>query len=416
MILKDILVYADKTAIPQSWNDACDLIEYERERILSCLAEGRQAYGFTSLLGPLDSYEVLESQQKILLDGHVIGNVNKVEKYLAKIICATKIVNLSNGGTGISKSTYEYLLDAAVNDYLLDRIYIDFSASYGSGDVVPAAQFIRSLLADKHSLECGDLISLINGHYISTAMGIFIFRRLSEIIYSLLECISPFFVTPIQELKNNDWYYRFSPRMIQRDVWDSPPQKSVLFRDAEPILRFIDEAFHRLASEIEKDLSRRSGNPLFVVTSDDILLRSQSSFLNFTFSSSLVQIGDLVKLLSGVLQRATQYCYEKIQDSEDFSQEEKIAVVQYPKVSESYRIKINSIGFSKDYTGYMSGGVEDIWDLGLQCANSVLESIDVFEKQLSIWQEILRLYNKNDHEPPLKFPKFDILDILKFTS
>lgn len=95
------------------WNNPATLMRLfdERSAIESAVASGGNAYGFTSLLGPLDDIDASDGYQARLLAGHLIGVPQKIDEMAGDWITATKLQQLSLGGSGITPKTFMAVSD-----------------------------------------------------------------------------------------------------------------------------------------------------------------------------------------------------------------------------------------------------------------------------------------------------------------
>lgn len=353
--LSNLLEYINFGVPPTSWYEAIPAIANERKLIEKELDKPEHhAYGFTTLLGPLDKVDADVAQQsRELLMGHLIGNPVKLPLLLSRAIMGTKMYQLSAGGSGISIEAYKSLLDIATNGSL--NLVLDLNASYSSGDVVPGAQFLVSTLGENYNFQKGDLIALINGNFVSTGLFIHNYRHIKSIVNTLYP-------------------------MLQRNnvkVWDNPPQDPVSTRDDRVYIDHYTSALDEAHAVINRNLSKFSGNPLFV----DGIANSQNSFLNFGVTDATLQLKETVKLLGSMLQRRSDiYCQPRVDGG-------SIAHVQFCKVIEGYRQYLDR-PYNTMYSGVMSGGVEDLWDNSLRLNVYLREDINTLNDVISIYESM----------------------------
>lgn len=410
--LNEILCFIQNSAVPRRWVEAEKGIAAEREAVFKALEENRGlrgAYGFTSMLGPNDHKDMQPWQQEFMLLGHLVGIPDPLADIESRAILASKIVQLSNGGTGISPLRYHELLEFSTSSP--DKIVnVDLDASYGSGDVVPAAWWVYSLWGEGVKWNPGDLISLINGDFISNAYACLVFEKILKNVAMFVNLTSISYKkfipgSPANSLDNflNSFY-------VSRDNWDEPPQFSVAQRDVFPILHAITTSLYSFSETLELAYSSHSGNPIFVKEDGSMVAKSQSSFLNLELSNCLNQMNSLLSQISSSAQRATEIsCKDGTCDDggNDF-ENSRLRLVQLPKVSEAYRIRISS-PLPLNYSGSMSGGVEDLWDLNLMNSRLLLGKIKIFEKQLSLLEDTLNIVGKSR---PNVVSRDDIWEIL----
>lgn len=385
--LSELRGYVQYNSVPQRWIDMLSVIIDERKAILDALRSNINSagvYGFTSMLGPNDHKDMLSEQQNIMLSGHYVGIPTELSEIESRAILASKIIQLSNGGTGISGSRYKDLLD--ISKVSCPKVEIDLDASYGSGDVVPAAWWVRSLWAEDTCWNPGDLISLINGDFISTAFSYLVFEKLLRNFASFVNLTCGLYKQFIPGVPANYLDVVINSLYETHDGWDSPPQLAVSQRDVFPILHSVTSNLYSFADALEIAYSAHSGNPIFIRDGEKILAKSQSSFLNLELSGSLQGVNSLIAQMSASVQRATEIiCSENLNPGDNFTAS-ALRLVQFPKVSEAYKLQI-SLPLPLNYSGSMSGGVEDFWDLNLINSREILRKLAIFEKQLQLLEE-----------------------------
>src|SRR5690606_7189042 len=109
----------------------------------------------------------------------------------------TKLEQLHHGGSGIHGATYRALLDAAAP--FTAPVRGGWTTSYGSGDVIPAAWLVhdlRTTTAPGLLRHPGDLIALINGSFVSTALGTAAVVGLVEQTGAFLDAWLPYCARP----------------------------------------------------------------------------------------------------------------------------------------------------------------------------------------------------------------------------
>lgn len=390
MKLTEIINFVYNGITPISWFDSAEMIELERNFIDKELQFGKKAYGFTSLFGPLDKDSIDPEQQELLLTAHLVGFPSPLKSSTAKTICAAKMISLSNGGSGISRATYENFLHfITTRDYIAHPISCDLNASYGSGDVVPASFIIRSIFGENYPWSKGDLIALINGNFISTGFSIDYLLRLIKTINSFMAHLSPYIKSP--KFSSSPWLELYEDQMMKRAEWEEPPQLSVVERDWEPILNAIDNTLSCMVQSLETSLGKKSANPLFIPSKDSISANSQSSFLDFRLTFSIQQSLTLTKLISGIIQQITEKISQDITNRSTNLTSDKVLCVQYPKISEAYRARLHALIPPQGFTGNMSGGVENLWDFSLPSANVAMESLGILDSQLKLLDSLLQI-------------------------
>lgn len=396
--INELRNYTNNLEIPSRWQETISSIQEERDEIIRAIDfDGKKqgVYGFTSMLGPNDHKSMTSKQQLEMLEGHLIGNPTTLSPIESRAILASKIIQLSNGGTGISLEKYSDLLEKANNIENI-IIEIDLDASYGSADVVPAAWWVKSLWGISEEWAPGDLISLINGDFISNAFGYLVFEKLLETIAEFVNLTSGVFMQYPPGNPSNILDEYINKFYVQRNIWDYPPQLPVSQRDSFPIIHAATSVLHNIANTLESAYSSYSGNPIFIKREKSISAVSQSSFLNLELSNSLNSINSFISQISSSIQRATEIiCSSEIKPVHgDRSERSNLLTVQLPKVSEAYRVSLSS-AFVGTYSGSMSGGVEDFWDLNLINSRNIIRKIDIVNKQLGLLKQSLDIVGIN---------------------
>lgn len=348
------------------WIDRAPLIGVERDAVDANLdANGAvPVYGFTTLLGDLDDSKSVPSDQSLLFEGHLIGERFAVPEDLVHVITACKLEQLSHGGSGISLGGFQDLLTFpfvggdAVGAWL---------ASYGSGDVVPAAWWYRSAINPPHgAIPRGNLIASINGNFVSTAYSLMATLEAMDVICDVLSLYSRVAVrgkssSPIV----NSIAARFSK------VPDSASQLPVSMRDCVPVVSFIVDSIEAVFKSIDHRLRSISANPVF--RWDDKVMRpvSQSSFLDFQLTSDLTGLLQAQHLALGLTQRIIALdANVALLDGTPSN----LARLQPPKVANAIvgEAELLSGVLPNRFFGWDSSGVEDLRDLSLLTAVQVM--------------------------------------------
>lgn len=160
----DLTAAVVRKAPLDEWERALPRIESERRRVVEYIRKGGQAYGFTTLFGHLDSIGATQAESLSLFEAHLVGTPEPIGEFAARGIATIKLCQLSLGGSGISTETYQHLLFAFGQN--LAHTEVNLRGSYGSGDVVPGAWFVRAIFGQSPEFQSGDLMALINGSYI----------------------------------------------------------------------------------------------------------------------------------------------------------------------------------------------------------------------------------------------------------
>lgn len=354
------------------WSNARARLATERQRIDEFLEspDSPPVYGFTTLLGHRDTHQAAASQQNALLTAHLQGAPFERPAQWVRLVTAAKIEQLHHGGSGLHPDVYSDLL--ASLQYQRKPATGDWGASYGSGDVVPAAWWLNSLFTSgaldratswKYS---GTLISLINGHSLATAELLAatagVADEAAHLLVRLSEVAQPG-VKPVGQLQT--WFTEATragrPRISQI------PQLPVSLRDATPIMEACKDVVGQALDAVEFRLSKFSGNPLFTESRGKIGVHSQNSFLDFTGSFSATGLAQLCSLLSGLWQRIINYQKRRAE----------VEVLQPPKVARAMIEKLSLGSPPLIFVGDDSEGIEDLRDRTLHTLELVRRGLTV---------------------------------------
>ena len=386
--LHRVLDFTASYSVPEEWREAGRRLESDRYSVLGILQDpsGPRVYGFNTLLGHLDGETSVVEDQDDLLHAHLVGPTWEVDPHFLRLMTACKLEQLSRGGTGIDPATYQALLDKPEPDGR-DGAWF---ASYGSGDVVPAAWWVsRRVIPVAGPLRAGDLISLINGNFVSTAAGVVVVTRLVDVVtrfvaqyVSFAEAGPPAILSGTQLEAGKaleDLLQLFPPSSEQR-----ARQLPVSVRDAGAVLRPIVLNLSRLIEALCARLERPSGNPLFA---PDAAGRwrawSQASFLDVQLTLELTNAMQMMHLLCGVTQRLAEHAVEGMEGPR--------AQVQPPKVVKALVEQAHLVAgvLPAQFTGSDSHGVEDLRDLSLLTAVRAVRLCAVLDECVEVLSAVI---------------------------
>lgn len=346
----------DSGVVDRRWSESVSRIDDQRTRVESALADGSldRVYGFTTLLGQLDTVETFDRAQNGLLESHLIGRVEEIPAQWLRAMSAVKIEQLSWGGSGISQHTYAELLDCFGAESCERGAWWD---SYGCGDVVPGAWWTRSVLgaARTSSLRPGDLIALINGNFVATASLLMAARELDRLVSGRL---------PLVELVLDGTRGGDRSSHLQVPVTGRPPQHAV------DLGRSAVSAIH---STVERALQRFSGNPIFTFEGA-VVARSVSDFLNFEGAVTATSTLRTVQILSALVVRAIgRACERKMEEVEGVAQ---LRFIQPPKIAAAIYAELSTrSGPAGADLVHQSEGLEDVADGALTSSRALHEAL-----------------------------------------
>lgn len=322
-------------------------------------------YGFNTLLGHLDAREQPVVDQAQLLAAHLVSQPEPIRAETVRLVTACKLEQLHHGGSGIHPASYRYVLDHFGHETDTSGCW----ASYGSGDVVPAAWWTHALDPDRNVLtqHMGDTITLINGHFFSTAIAIEVAERYLAFIGEVLDWLC---LRGVAGPNGHGWHPRVLP------LWNSLPhgaprsdtaQLPISLRDISPLARALLNSGDVLATALEDRLSAVSANPLLVVDAEPRLI-SQNSYLGFGVTFALTQARQAGQLALGLVQRLLLHDSRSRITHSSADQN----LVQPPKIGRALvSAGLQGAALPADFVGDESEGIEDVRDLGLTTARGL---------------------------------------------
>lgn len=388
--LNTVLGAAHTGSLPKSWLEAEVRLASERDQIEELLTSPDQTpiYGFTTLLGQLDSHTATTGYQSRLLDAHLIGRQCRAPAGLLRWATLAKLAQLSIGGSGVSPKTYQQLLSRAYDDPRVDGAWWD---SYGSGDVVPAAWWLVAVLGESavHTFAKGDLIALINGNFFSTGAALLAFDELRSVQAEILVRAASVAQPPILRTEASDDLVaslaEVRPRFAQTDEGGPTVQLPVSLRDYGPLVSAAQRTITALSDSLDVRLSGPSANPLFTFSHGSVRAHSQSSFLDAGLTMALDASSTGVAFLLCALQRYAEHVSAfglKLDP-------ERVEFVQPPKVSMSVLQQALAEAQSTSVVALSeSGGVEDLADGSLRAARSLLNLLARAREMLALFDSM----------------------------
>lgn len=362
--LPDLLSARDGIRPPQ-WEGKVSLIREVRSEIEQFLENGGHAYGFSTFLGHLDRHPVDARQSQQILQAHIVGVGSIVDAATIRSISVMKICQLTQGLSGISEERYSALVSSFGQE---KDSHLDFDASYGSGDVVCASWWVKAVLGDFEEYQAGDVIALINGHFI--VPGLLLHHR---------SVFRDLFLKAIHLVE----------RVRSTVPEEQGVQLPVSLRDLTPFRRYMEGILREFDETLVACANEGSGNPLFIYGANGVEAVSNSSFLGFGVSGMICQLGDLARLASAYLRSAT-LSLSRLKEAEATSPLEAAYFVQFPKVSKAYLDQVSDIlSDSITYAQTESEGIEDIGDGALIRFNAVRRASRLVGKQIVILENLL---------------------------
>lgn len=344
-----------------AWDAAAPRIEQERAAVrrLITAVGAPPVYGFNTLLGHMDGSRMAETAQDDLLNQHLVGTPEDSGHLFRRLMVAAKLQQASCGGSGLSAAAYQALRASFSYSRSASGAW---AHSYSSGDVVPGAWMVKDLL--EHELDAlreGDLIALINGHWVGAAWG---FRALLEALPLLAGAVD-------------------AAEEAARDMRMGGRQLPVSLRDLGPVKSAIELAVGQTVEALGARLTVGSANPHFTfpgTARPAAEARSGNQFLDYGLTFALTNLIQAQALANGLLQRAIQHWSDGRQDG-------SAALVQPPKVAQAIleQGESQTAQLPARFSGADSHGIEDLRDLATPTALQSLRLNPTTVELTDIW-------------------------------
>lgn len=365
------------------WQEARARIEAERAAVLERLTARPDSpvYGFTTLLGPLDSHSADELTPSEVLKSHLVGTPLTLPPFWCHAIHGAKLEQMSHGGSGVSVESF----DAALRGFGRQQsLEMDLSASYGSGDVVPGCWWVAGVFGGAPKPR-GDLIALMNGSFVALGISLGALLRLEEHLpEALAVLLSRGRVQPEVASSGDRELLELLQPLQRRDA--GMVQLPVSLRDVGASVLPLIAATATAESAIATRLSSPSANPLFLLRDGQAEAFSQASFLSLDVRFALEGLISATIMLGGLMQRALESHHDWAGADAD---PKSVSLVQPMKVVHAHYLEMLGSVAPYGFVGVMSGGVEDLWDGVLHRARQLDALVSLLERQLSIIRDVV---------------------------
>lgn len=359
--INDLLHGLDEAPNSLIGDTARSVVTRERDAILNYLDSGGTAYGFSTFFGHLDNHTVKPEDSQVLLDAHLVGTPRPLSEKASRAITLVKLCQLMQGGSGISPETFDRVVEG------LDRtVSIDLDASYGSGDVVPGAWWVQSVLGPTPDFQRGDLIALINGSFVPVGL--------------LLHAVQP-----LESLFSTVVWSADAARDFAQRRNTSGVQLPVSIRDTRPLKKELADGLTQLKSAIESSANRQSSNPSFVLNDDKgtVSVCSNSSFLNYECLAAVRRVGMSLSVAAGYSLAIINHVSGTLEKESDVNH--GVEWVQVPKVAKAYYDNLmDTLTFSGSKAQWTSGGAEDVSDFLLADTRKLIHGLEIAEKLVGL--------------------------------
>ena len=400
--LCNLLSHIQKGTTPKQWENAKGRIKKDAAYLEQLLNQSNppKIYGVNTLVGHLDNVSVdkkeVDAFQNELLENHSIGIGENYSDYEIKCISYAKLHAFSLGGSGITSSLYDHLIQIMKQQDF--PTYVPKNSSYSCGDVIPAAHWAREMTNTlqkeyNYTLQRKEGLSLINGSFVH--VGIAIAKLINiQSVWTLYNFNSIQYAKVLNTKQNT---YTKNVLLDDADSMHLPlnwltkeitedgqynVQHPVSIRSYPQVASALFNSITAYMDSIEEQLTRRSDNPIVLFEEEDPI--SQASFLAPMISLATSQLIDAILLTMWQIERRVHFLLSGEVSGIPLNakdKDNKLGFIQVPKLIsaklEESRLKSGRRTFaSGSSTSY---GIEDIWTNGL----SVLETLDDLIKNMN---------------------------------
>lgn len=372
-------------------------------------------YGVTTQVGHMDdkdlSNDLREMFQKHLIENHHLVVNDEYDRYITKSILYAKIMQLSQGFSGISIEMYERLLKIMKDENY--HITIPKSSSYSCGDVIPGAAFAKSVLnysyGDNYKIKYKDGMTLLNGSYISTGHALALTGPLRKLIDQFLSnTIHLFSFAEYDTSMMNPIFYPQNEIMVKICSFfhkrlpyrKTTIQEPISIRSTPQVVEAALTSLNSLEKQIDILIKNPSDNP-FVVKGQSV---SQSSFFSPALTLELEKTKNMLLYLAWIIERRVHHLISgKVKNipinGVSDSQGIDLGAIQIPKLCthtlELLRMENGrSIFASGSSTSY---GIEDNWTFSLSLAEAVSRMIFKLKGLLTIESELFEYIKSQNY-------------------
>ncbi len=420
--LKRLLEASEQHVLPPAVQEATAKIATERAWVEELLQQGHvnSIYGFNTELGhrdfvTVDSKAGPDFQKAIFASHHVRPSYGRgaYPRAVASLIGYVKVFQLSRGGSGISPEAYKRIMEKVSDPEFCPRI--PAGQSYSSGDVLPATHWVSAVFdldsSAPYALRPGDMIALINGNFVHTALGADNYRELKGLIEYVV--VSGAYAGRLCELARIN-YLRDLPRGKEaaqkaldylartadgQKSLSTSPQRAVSIRAIPDVIIEFCSAHHALGQEVEALIPAQSANPLFDLARKEVfsspgflaigLALAQNKMIETLLLVLRVSVARLSFILSGRVAGIPE-------DGWDPTADAGLGFIQVPKeltaVVESAYQTYGRRGFAAG--GATSYGIEDLWTQGEALSRDIhklsLIVRDVLRREIAVYEVMSR--------------------------
>ena len=384
-LLREYLQCVSSQSKPERWAICRARIEEENRHLRRLLRNGISVYGANTLTGHKDHVSVSDSEclplQEEILKTHAIGGPPYYSEHTARCIGYAKLYSWSAGMSGVSWDLFQCLDNLLTSRDFYPEIPRD--CSYSCGDVIPAAHWAKEIQkqlqrSGKQGFKPGEIMAAINGSFVQVGYAASLVRKLeacwtffvevSALCHAATCANGSNLVGPIRDQTWAEEAIQYIQSFSQDGVAEATTQSPVSLRGLPQIIETLSVSLEDFFLEIDANLRRPSGNPLFDKNYRFPL--SQASFLAPTLS---IKTGALIEsflfAMWSMVGRTNYLLGGSVAGipRDGSTVDSPLGVIQHPKlmaaiVEKSRMAYGRRIFASGSQTSY---GVEDLWTNGL---------------------------------------------------
>lgn len=395
-----------KSEIVKEFNNFKKIIEQENPPHI---------YGVTSQVGHMDYIKISNKEinkfQYNIINNHSLNiGFDNYNQWESRCIIFCKIQTYSNGGSAISPTLYENLIDLYSSTNL--SIKIPTNSSYSCGDVIPGAFFAKSVVnylnKKNKKLYYKDGVSLINGNYIQLGLTVSIIPSLDYLLNELIDNSIQYFsvskantqtISPL--VYNKGWINSLCIYLNQ-----IIPESKTLQQDAVSIrsipqgIDLINDSIYSLKKVVFELLGTHSDNPLVLGDSE---IFSNSSFFSPKLSIMLESVINSLLFIAWQIEKRIHFLlsgnFEKIPLNGSYNVKD-LGLIQVPKLITSILEEVRLTSGKRNFAsnGSTSYGIEDIWTNAIFLIKQINHISDGLFKILLIEKEIFKYLEENNFD------------------
>lgn len=361
---------------------------------------GQAIYGTTTLPGHRDHEPVPKGQQTrfqhALVDSHAIGSSPFLPASAIPAITLAKACSLvMEPAAPISEALFLHILLAFEDTSFAPLVPSD--ASYGAGDVIPAAHWAKALLAHPGApaaLKPGEGMALINGAFVHVGATLAVLDRLEQLWHRTLDALAhdmamirpdPDSLMPLPAMHPSAVAAMNALAAAAQHAGPGPghSQQPVALRTIPQLLDGFANTATQLVRRLGEALSRPSGNPLFSAGPPPAHTVS-GSFLEPGLTLATSAMVDAVLMVGWAAQRRLTHLLDSHRSGS--SAADPVGLIQWPKLAEARLQTARRLSGIRAFAGgdSTSQGIEDFWAFGLDTLAALDSALAMAEDLTSL--------------------------------